>query len=72
VLNQNIAKSIELKLAEAKSLAEQVDDNATLLYLIDMIVSEARSISSGRASAEGERDSTPSGLPRLPKIRLVS
>ena len=70
--NQNIAKSIELKLAEAKSLAEQLDDNATLLYLIDMIVSEARSISSGRACAEGDRESSPSGLPRLQKIRLVS
>ena len=71
MLNQDITKSIELKLAEARSLAEQVDESVTLLYLIDMTVSEARSFSSDRVFAKSNRENSPSRLLRPPKLQLV-
>jgi hypothetical protein len=54
VLNENTTKSIELKLAEVRSLVDQVDESVTILYLIDMILSEARSISSNTVSTESK------------------
>jgi hypothetical protein len=72
VPNENTTKSIELKLAEVRSLVEQADESVTILYLIDMILSESRSISWNRVSAESRREGNPGGLPRPPKLRLVS
>ena len=68
----NTTKSIEVKLAEVRSLVERLDESVTILYLIDMILSEARSLSSNRVCAESKREGSPSSLPGPPKLRLVS
>jgi hypothetical protein len=70
MLSQDTIKSIDMKLAEIRSLVEQVDSDC-LLYFIDMIVRETGAISSKIVSSECSREGSVGGPPRPPELRLV-